>query len=299
MNQERQQRIRRILRTFAVVMLFLLIFAPFALGFTTLWTLTHTPCGPDTPPSAAGISDYEAVSFYSPALDSDVRGYFVLGSKGVTVIVPPVMGSGRGSWLKEQVLLHEAGYSLFNYESRNCLGQANSLGYIEAIEVGDALDYLLSRPDVDPDQIAIFGFSAGGATATMAAARYPQLQAVIAMGGYHDFAETVDDVAETSYYRPIYYAGAALAYRLATGVDLSANNPMAVIDQIAPRPILLIYGTGEPALPGARLQLERAGENASLMVIEGATHGTYWQYDPEQFESGLIDFLESAFPEAA
>jgi pimeloyl-ACP methyl ester carboxylesterase len=114
-------------------------------------------------------------------------------------------------------------------------------------------------------------------------------------GGYHDFAETVDDVAETMYYRDIYRAGAALAYRLATGLDINDLSPIAVIDQIAPRPLLLIYGTGEPALPGARLQLERAGESAELLVIEGAIHGVYWQYAPEQFKWTVIAFLDAAF----
>ncbi len=128
MSPERRRRIVRILRIFAIVLIFLLGFAPFALGFVTLWTLTHTPCGPDSPPDTAGMSDYEAVRFYSSALGGEVRGYFVPGSNGVTIIIPPVMGSGPGNWMQEFVLLHDAGYGLFNYESRQLPGQGQQPG---------------------------------------------------------------------------------------------------------------------------------------------------------------------------
>jgi pimeloyl-ACP methyl ester carboxylesterase len=295
MSPERRRRILRILRTFAIVLVFALVFAPFALGFLTIWSVTHTPCGGDRPPSTAGMDDYDAISFHSDALDGEVRGYFVPGSNGVTVIIPPVLGSGSGQWMPEFTVLHEAGYALFNYQSRNCLGKANSLGYFEAIEVGDALDYLLSRSDVDPQRIAIYGFSAGGAAATLAAARYSQIGAAIAMGGYHDFAEVVDDVAETSWYRPLYYGGAALAYRLTTGLDLRVLRPIAVLDEIAPRPLLLIYGSREASLPGAHLQLEAGDGHIDLLVIEGGTHGSYWQHEPEKFETVVVSFLDAAF----
>ncbi len=156
--------------------------------------------------------------------------------------------------------------------------------------MGDALDYLNSRADVDPDKIGIFGFSAGGATATMAAARYPQIHAVITMGGYAHFADAVDDVAGSSWYRPLYHAGASVAYRLATGLDLSALSPISVIGQITPRPVLLIYGTREPAYPTAHLQLIAGGEHTALLVVQGGTHGTYWQYAPDLFEMRVVEF---------
>src|SRR5690606_21157 len=266
-----------------------------ALGFFTIWLVTHAPCGPNAAPESHGMMDYEAVTFYSPALDRDVDGYFVRGSNGVTIIIPPTLGSGAGSWRQEHIVLNQNGYNLFNYESRNCLGYANTLGYSEVNEVGDALNYLAARPDVDMTKIGIHGFSAGGATSIMAAARYPELKAVIAMGGYHDFGQIMDEATTSEWFAPLYRAGSRLGYRLATGEDMAVLRPVAAIGRIAPRPVLLIYGTREPSLAGAYEQQAAAGSNAVLWVIENATHGGYWTTAPEEFEQRVIAFLDAAF----
>jgi pimeloyl-ACP methyl ester carboxylesterase len=86
-----------------------------------------------------------------------------------------------------------------------------------------------------------------------------------------------------------------IGYRLMTGYDLSVLSPVSVIDEIAPRPILLIYGTAEPSLPGARLQLAAAGENAQLWEVPGAGHGGYMDVAPAEFERRVIAFYNSAF----
>ncbi len=294
MPPERRQRIFRILRIFVVILVFLLVFLPTVLGFFSIWTLTHLPCGASTPPDAAGMPDYEAVEFESKSLNRQLRGYFVKGTNGITIIIPPALSSGAGNWMTEFVLLHRSGYNLFNYESRNCAGYTNSLGYLEVDQVGDALDYLETRADVDMDRIGAYGFSAGGATSIMAAARYPRIKAVIAMGGYHDFSAMVAD-AENTWYGILYGAGARLGYRLSTGLDMTVLSPVSVIHHIAPRPIQLIYGSREPSLPGAYLQQQAAGSNADLWVIENATHGAYWQNAPDTFEARISAFMDAAF----
>ncbi|MBZ0300799.1 MAG: prolyl oligopeptidase family serine peptidase [Anaerolineae bacterium] len=297
MSPERRLRVVRILRLFALVLVFLIVFVPFALGFATIWILTHTPCGGGRSPADVGMRDYEAVTFPAHDLGRDLHAYFVHGTNGITILIPPAVNTGAGSWREEYTVLNRHGYNLFNYDSRSCAGYANSLGYLEVDEVGDALDYLATRPDVDMNRIGIHGFSAGGATSIMAAARYPQIKAVIAMGGYHDFGQTVEAGTSTEWFAPLYHAGSLLGYRLATGVDMAVLSPVSVIGQIAPRPIQLIYGTREPSLAGAYQQWAAAGPSADLWVIEGAAHGGYWATAPEAFEQRVIAFLSRAFEE--
>lgn len=294
-DSERRRRLVRILRFFIVLLVFLLGFLPLGLGFASIWFLTHQPCGAGSLPEAHGMPDYERVAFYAPALQSDVQGYFVHGTNGVTIIIPPALGSGAGNWLPEYVALNRYGYNLFNYESRNCAGHANSLGYLEVEQVGDALRYLSTRPDVDMARIGIHGFSAAGATSIMAAARYPQIRAVTAFGGYHDFKAHLDAQTEGTWYGWLYNTGATWAYRLSTGEDISVLSPVSVIGQIAPRPIQLIYGTREPTLSGAYEQLAAAGSNADLWIVENATHGAYWINAPEAFEQQVVHFFDAAF----
>jgi dienelactone hydrolase len=107
---------------------------------------------------------------------------------------------------------------------------------LEVDQVGDALNFLATRPDVDMNRIGIQGFSAAGATSVMSAARYNHLKAVVAMGGYHDFGATLDAEAHGSWYGPLYAAGARAGYRLATGLDMEVLSPVSTIDQISPAP---------------------------------------------------------------
>ena len=89
--------------------------------------------------------------------------------------------------------------------------------------------------------------------------------------------------------------GAQLAYRLITGHDMGVLSPVSVIRQIAPRPVLLIYGTAEPSLDGGRAQLAAAGAHASLWEVPGAAHGGYWYAAPDEFERRVIAFYDGAF----
>jgi dienelactone hydrolase len=287
------QRLWRIVRLFAVVLVFLLVFIPFALGLVTTWALTRTFCDPGVTPDQVGMPDYERVAFEA-GLNRPLQAYFVRGSNGATIIIPPALGTGAGNWRPEYIAMQRAGYNLLNIESRNCQGLPNTLGYAEADDVGAALAYLATRPDVDMNRIGIHGFSAAGAASLMAAARYPELKAVIATGGYHNFSDTLDAETGGTWYGALYSTGARLGYWLSTGQMLTVLNPIATIHQIAPRPILLVYGTHEPSLPGARLQQTAAGPNADLWVVEGASHGMYWAVAAQAFEQRMIAFLDTA-----
>lgn len=264
------------------------------MGFLQIWIITHLPCDAQSDPATQGMNNYEMVSFPGKVTNQEIRGYFVHGTNGATIIIPPTGGSGLGYWRKEAVILNENGYNLLNYESRNCLGLTHSLGYNEVNEVGDALDYLAARNDVDITRIGISGFSTGGATSIMAAARYPQIRAVIAEGGYYDFHELIGDETERYWFGGFFAFGANLSYQLALGMPMTVLSPVSVIGQIAPRPLLLIYGSREPSLPGARKQLAAAGENAELWEVPEGTHGSYWIHAPQDYERRVITFFDLA-----
>lgn len=272
--------------------------APALLGALSGLSLLYAPCGVSTATPAAYNLPAQEVRLIARAGGS-FNGLFIPGENGAAIIMPPPFNGDRHVRLPEAAMLHRHGYSIFLYDSRRCAGMGPlSLGYNEVLEVADALDYVSRRPEVDPARVGLHGFSSAGATAIMAAARYSQVRAVVAEGGYADFSRTA--LGETTQVRRLvdaflwlYRAGVRGVYRLVMGAGLEQLSPLSVIDRLAPRPLLLIYGSREASLPGARLQAKAAGPSAELWVVEGAGHGNYAQIAPAEYERRLVEFYNA------
>jgi len=290
---------RRLIAILVVAVLLTVGGIPALLGVATTVSLLYSPCDEHaTTPGDFGLA-WEDVAL--TAGDNTIRAYFIPGNDGdaphPAIIIPPTTNSGRGTRLDLADMLARHGYAVLTYESRRCAGMGPlSLGFKETDEVGDALAYLQTRGDVDPDRIGITGFSSAGATTIMAAARYPALRAVIAEGGYGDFAQNVIGTHSDSdtVFEAIYKWSIAGSYRVITGVSMDKLSPLDVIDRIAPRPILLIYGSRERSLAGAKQQLAAAGPTADLWIVEGAGHGKYRMMAPDEYETRVIAFFDSA-----
>jgi pimeloyl-ACP methyl ester carboxylesterase len=276
-----------------------LLSLPALLGFLTMLALLYAPCTENALTPADYGYDWEDVMLEARA-GGTFRGYFIPGSNEGAVIIPPTGSNGRGSRLREATVLLRHGYAVFTFESRRCAGMGPlSLGYQEVDEVADALDYLLTRQEVDPHRIGIHGFSTAGATAIMAAARLSTLRAVVAEGGYGNFFENALGAGSgdgfLAYFEAVYGWSTKLTYRLVTGMDIHKLSPVEVIGEIFPRPILLIYGRREVSLPGGRQQQLAAGDNARLWIVEGAGHGNYLDVAPEEYEQKVVTFFDAAF----
>ena len=289
-----RQRITFVLITSGMVLVVAAALVPTALGVGFVRALISSTCGGEiTPPMP-----HEDVSFLSSEFNRPTPAWFIPAEQptGATVIIVPTGDAGRGDRLAEIAVYHQGGFNVLTYSSRVCVGGVpSSLGYLESFQVSDALAYLATRSDVDQQRIGLHGFSAGGAATIMAAARYPAIRAVVAEGGYHDFGAEVDSNAPTRlWFAPFFRLGARAAYRVITGVDMSTLSPVSVIGQIAPRPILLIYGTNEPSLDGARQELAAAGSNAALWEVPGATHGSYLVTAPDEYTRRVIAFMTAS-----
>jgi dienelactone hydrolase len=291
-----RQRLRFVIRSVALATAALLLMLPFAAGFTFMAFVTRPGCTGGANPAAYGMM-FEDVSFPSSEFGQPTPAFFIPAANpnGATVIVAPTLAAGRGDRIHEIAVYHRNGYRVLTYDSRACLANVSaSLGYREAPQVGDALNYLHTRADVDMKRIAVHGFSAGGAAAMMAAARFPELRAVVAEGGYHNFTRQLEqDSAGIGVLGGLFRLGAHVGYRITTGDEIGVLSPIDAIAEIAPRPILLVYGTNEPSLQGARL-MQAAATNATLWEVPGATHGSYVFTAPDEYERIVIGFMDGA-----
>ena len=103
------------------------------------------------------------------------------------------------------------------------------------------------------------------------------------------------------------YVDAELYRAAGFGTDVSLESadfllrfrPAAVVDRLAPRPLLLVHGeaNGLHSPEEARDLYERAGEPKQLVLLEGSGH-TEWAYDDHptfKRVAGLVrDFIEAA-----
>jgi uncharacterized protein len=273
------RRLGRLLIFFVVTLTGAVLCVSAGFGALNIVVLTHVPCSGHSRTPDDYNTDYNWERVTIPAGDDNqIDAILVHGDNGATIIYPPTLGDSVSGRLDEALPLVDAGYTTLTFESRRCAEMGPiSLGYNEVTDVKAALDYLNTRPDIDPNRIGIDGFSSSGATAIMAAVQYPQLRAVVASGNYADMHAILAAPQQTAlpFLLDLYRFGMRGTYWVITGNSIRTLSPLTHIDDIAPRRILLIYGTEEASLAGGRELRARAGDNAELWVIEGADHGGY------------------------
>jgi uncharacterized protein len=95
-----------------------------------------------------------------------------------------VLGGSEGglgnaaAW--EAWLIASHGYVALHLAYFNAPGQPQRLALIPLEYFKAAVDWLRSRPEVDPDRVGIMGSSIGGETALVVASYYPEIRAVVA-----------------------------------------------------------------------------------------------------------------------
>ena len=113
------------------------------------------------------------------------------------------------------------------------------------------VDYLLTLPDIDPEQIAIAGSSTGGFTALQALAEEPRLAlgvVQVACGEYRMFLQSsslgLDDQER-------WLVDGEMVLDEKYGEKIDAIEPAARAELLPPRPLLLLSGAQDRAIPPA------------------------------------------------
>jgi dipeptidyl aminopeptidase/acylaminoacyl peptidase len=173
------------------------------------------------------------------------------------------------------------------------------MGHHEALDLTEAVTWVLDQPDVT--HVGVLGYSLGGVIAILGAAQDDRIEATVAEGGFYDLtADITDRDRDIPQLKRLMYLTNPLFFRRTTGVSTRSISPIGVIQQIAPRSVLLIYGEHE-AQPGhAWEQYEAASEPKDLWIVPNCGHGGYILAAPDEWEQRIVTFFDRALvPDAS
>ena len=232
-----------------------------------------------------------------------IAGWYTPPQNGALVILLHGYGGNRTAmiWHAEQLI--EAGYGVLMYDERasgESEGDYRSYGWEDPKDVGGALEFLNARGDVNPHQVGILGCSIGGQIALQGAAYYPQIGAVWADGPSTIRAQDMS-APNNPIVALIYFGNYTLDWLYAAQLDIAAPAPMIeIIDDIAPRPIVMVGGGTAMPLMGSEAEhlqkfLQYAGKNAELWVIPEAFHCDGPWYRPDEYSARMVEFFDTAF----
>jgi alpha-beta hydrolase superfamily lysophospholipase len=244
-------------------------------------------------------ADYEDIEF--PARDGShrIRGWWLSRPETDRVIVGCTGYRGhRWFLIGIGTILWRAGFNvlLFDYPGHGTdRGRRISLGYHELRDFLSAVDYATSR--IPNARLGVLGYSMGASVAILGTAVRPEVRALIADSPFDSHADVVAHSVSNSLRLPI---GSLIVpfvdyfLPLLAGYHHADVDPMRCVADIAPRPLLLIHGDADRAIPAehSRRLFAAAGEPKELWIGHGADHcGTYF-LDRAAYAERTISFFE-------
>lgn len=248
----------------------------------------------EVPENMLGVA-HENVSFTT----SDglrLRGWYIPSRNGAAVVDFP----GRLGTQAHARMLAKHGYGVLLFDRRGegrSEGAGNMVGWGGDKDIIAAVDWLKKRPDVDPRRIGGIGFSMGGELMLEAAAKDPDLAAVVSDGaGARQLWENKQALPGGTFWS---MSPAFALMNGSVGVFSDTAPPATLTDlvpRIAPRPLLFIWAPdGGNATEVLTPEYHRvAGPNSSLWAIPDAEHIKGIEGQPRAYERRVVAFFDDA-----
>ena len=275
----------RILEIFVIAWVIVVVGA----SVTYIQAMLHPACR-----SSGPIPDgYQTISLHTSD-GLDLQGWWRPPDNGVAILLLGGHGGTRADMLAEAEILAGSGYGALLLDGRQCAGAMVTFGYREVADLQAMLDFARAQPAVS--RIGALGFSAGSATVLLGAARFTEIQAVIAEGNYVNLFDEMTSVQapvlslEWQLQRVV-----ALVYWATTGTWPGTVSPVEALPLISPRPVLLIHGELEIQHTQGQRQFEAARQPKELWIVPGAGHGAYREVAPQEYARRILEFFDRAF----
>lgn len=229
-----------------------------------------------------------------------ISGWYIPGAKPNGIVLVHGIDANRRAVLREAKILAEGGYHLLMIDLRahgQSEGEIATYGYLEALDVQAAVDYLVALPEID--QVGALGISFGGAAVARAAAADERIKAVVIESSYSSLPDAVEDSFESLSIFPKWLF-APLIVSVAerrVGLKITEVDSARDLATLHPRAVLIIHGTNDALFPiyHARKMYESAKEPKELWIIEGFGHNNPVKGREEEYRKRVVTFFETAF----
>jgi dipeptidyl aminopeptidase/acylaminoacyl peptidase len=225
--------------------------------------------------------------------------WYLPGVRDAAVVVSGGHRGRPGDVLGVSAALQRAGFHVVVYGWRGTPGSdpaAHTLGVFERRDLEGAIDAIQGRLGDVP--VGLLGYSLGGAVSLVVAGEDPRVRAVCADSAFSDPAGVLADGVERVLRIPgaVLTAPVAAVVALRTGARLADFSPLNAVGRIAPRPLLLIHGESDQAVPPshARDLYEAAGEPRQLWLVPGAGHVGAYFADRDHYLDRVVGFFDHA-----
>ena len=285
-----------------------LLVVPALLAFTLIAVMSvgQAVAATQVPPSTIGATTpgHWGLSYTDATFETSdgvkLSGWYIPSANGAAVAVLHGAGSTRSDALGQAAVLARHGYGVLLFDARGhgrSAGRAMDFGWYGDEDVGAAVSYLQSRPDVR-SRIGALGLSMGGEEAIGAAAADTRIGAVVAEGATNRSTADRAWLSDQYGWRGTLQEGIEWLTYGVTDLFTPADQPISLRDAAAaaaPRPILLIAGGALPDEEYADRYI-RSGSPGSvqLWVVPEAGHTAGLQVAPAEWEQRVIAFFDSA-----
>ena len=285
--------VRRSARRVAIGLAALLVaaFLVFPVGYSYVGTHAARPPVDDI---NLGSTSVEQIQLHTND-GLTLEGSYVPSKNGAAVVV----AFGRKGTQRPARMLARHGYGVLIFDRR---GEGESDGDPNPYAWNDgerdllaAIDFLKRRPDVEPDRIGGLGLSVGGETFLQTAAHTEDVKAVVSEGA------TIRSVGELRSVPGSEFGPVALNAGMTAGTAVFSNSLppphlIDLVDQIAPRSMLLIYSPkDDPDEPRFnRAFYEAAGDPKEIWGLPEAGHVGAQEARPREYEQRVTHFFDQA-----
>ncbi len=246
-------------------------------------------------PAALNVP-YENVSFNT----SDgilIKGWFIPSAKpyAKTIILLHGYPADKGDILPSRLFLHHD-YNLLFIDFRyfgESGGHYSTVGKDEVLDLLAAIQYLKTR---DINEVGVWGFSLGGSVALMAAAKAPEIKAVVSESAYAN----LNDMLREYYKIPLLRYPLAMLTRawawLFLRQDIKSMSPAEQVKNLH-IPILIIHSEDDNVISFRHAQsLKQAlahNKNAQFIFNKNLPHG----YPFDNYENTIKSFFDNGITE--